>query len=321
MKKFLRITGIVFIILLLGISALLAYVKFMLPNIGPAPEIKVVATPETIKRGAYLANHVAVCIDCHSTRDFSKFSGPVVPGSNGSGGEIFDQQFGFPGKFIARNITPHNLSSWSDGEIFRAITTGVNKDGKALFPVMPYGSYGQMHEDDVKSIIAYLRTLPAIAKEHPVSVPDFPMNFIINTIPKKAEPMAAVSPSDTVAYGKYITTIAGCAECHTKQEKGQIVGEFMAGGFEFKMADGSILRSANLTPHKNTGIGNWTADHFVERFKTYANGTPAVAKGEFNSIMPWAMYSGMDTTDLRAIYAYLSSIKEVDNIIEKYTAK
>lgn len=321
MKKFLRITGILFLVLLLGIGVLLAYVKYMLPDIGPAPDIKIEATPEAVKRGAYLANHVAVCIDCHSTRDFSKFAGPIVPGTNGNGGEIFDQQFGFPGKFYAKNITPHHLGSWTDGEIYRAITTGVSKNGNALFPVMPYGSYSQMHTEDVKAIIAYLRTLPAIDKEIPASVPDFPMNFIINTIPQKAEPMAAVTPADTVAYGKYLTTIAGCGECHTKQEKGSITGEYMAGGFEFKMPDGSILRSANITPDTTTGIGNWTADYFVERFKTYANGTPAVEKGAFNTIMPWAMYSGMDTTDLRAVYAYLNSLQASSNKVEKLTAK
>jgi hypothetical protein len=62
----------------------------------------------------------------------------------------------------------------------------VSKDGSALFPVMPHAAYGRMDKEDVLSIIAYLRTLPAIAHEVPASVPDFPMNIIINTIPKKA---------------------------------------------------------------------------------------------------------------------------------------
>lgn len=49
--------------------------------------------------------------------------------AQGAGGEIFDQNMGFPGKFISPNITPYALREWTDGEIFRAITSGVNKDG------------------------------------------------------------------------------------------------------------------------------------------------------------------------------------------------
>lgn len=82
-----------------------------------------------IARGKYLANHVAVCMDCHSTRKWNKYSGPMDENAQGAGGEIFDQNMGFPGKFISPNITPYALREWTDGEIFRAITSGVNKDG------------------------------------------------------------------------------------------------------------------------------------------------------------------------------------------------
>ena len=53
------------------------------------------------------------------------------------GGDVFDQKFGFPGKYYAKNITPEGISRYTDGELFRVITTGVTKEGKALFPVMP----------------------------------------------------------------------------------------------------------------------------------------------------------------------------------------
>ncbi len=53
--------------------------------------------------------------------------------------------------------------------------------------MMPYLSYGQMDEEDIKSIIAYIRTLKPVKNDVPGSVSDFPMNFIINLIPKKAQ--------------------------------------------------------------------------------------------------------------------------------------
>ncbi|HMY47643.1 MAG TPA: cytochrome C, partial [Leptospiraceae bacterium] len=73
-----------------SVVGLLGYVRFALPNVGPAPVMTIESTPERVERGKYLANHVTVCIDCHSTRDWSKFSGPLVPGAIGKGGELFD---------------------------------------------------------------------------------------------------------------------------------------------------------------------------------------------------------------------------------------
>src|SRR5258708_18916439 len=117
------------------------YVKLELQDTGKAPQIKIVRTAEGIKRVDYWANHVSVCMDCHSTKDESLYGGPVV-GDFGAGGEKFDQQMGLPGKFYASNLTPYKLLSWTDGEIFRALTTGENKFGKAIFPLMPCDHIG-----------------------------------------------------------------------------------------------------------------------------------------------------------------------------------
>src|SRR5690348_18344139 len=114
MKKALKIVRLILIVVVLGIAGLLGYVKFFLPNVGAAPDIKVESTPEIIKRGEYLANHVCVCMDCHSRRDWTKYAGPISPGTFGQGGEVFDQQFGFPGSFVSKNITPYHLANWTD---------------------------------------------------------------------------------------------------------------------------------------------------------------------------------------------------------------
>jgi mono/diheme cytochrome c family protein len=116
----------------------LLYIKIAMPNVGSAPDIKIDATPERLALGEYLAYHVTVCIDCHSRRDWSRFSGPPAEGTIGMGGDLFDQKYGFPGTYYAKNITPSGISRYADGELFRVITTGVDKEGKALFPVMPF---------------------------------------------------------------------------------------------------------------------------------------------------------------------------------------
>lgn len=320
-RRILKVTGIILLAIFLGIAGVLAFVKTMLPNVGAAPDIHFSSKPELVKRGEYLANHVMVCVDCHSTRDFSKFSGPIVPGTEGGGGEVFDQEKGFPGKFYAKNITPYGLGNWTDGEIFRAITTGVSRNGIALFPIMPYQHYGQMDNEDAYAIIAYIRTLPAIKKDIPVSEPDFPMNFIINTIPAKGAPRHRPDKSQLQQYGEYITLVADCETCHTRQEKGSPVGAPFAGNFEFNMPFGT-LRSPNITPDMETGIGSWDEQTFIHKFRSYAMDSLAQVKpGAFNTPMPWSMYGGMDTTDLKAIYAYLRTLQPVKSKVVRFTPR
>jgi mono/diheme cytochrome c family protein len=323
MNKALKIIGYGLALVLFVVIGLLTYVKTFLPNVGPAPELKVEITSEKVERGKYLANHVMLCIDCHSTRDWNLFAGPIVAGTEGKGGEIFDQKLGFPGKYVAPNITPIGLRNWSDGEIFRAITAGVSKDGRALFPIMPHHNYGQLDRKDVEAVIAYIRGLSPIENKPEISSSDFPMNFIINTIPKKPNFATIPEQSDKINYGKYIITAAGCIDCHTKQEKGKFVGELYAGGFEFKLTDGSIVRLSNLSPDKSTGIGNWSSEQFINRFKTYADSAYVNTKathGEFQTVMPWMQYSGMSKADLEAIFNYLQSLSPVKNQVEKFAS-
>jgi len=322
MKKVLRYMLYFVIILVVAIGGMVTYVKSALPNVGPPPEMTIELTPERIERGEYLANSVMQCVDCHAQRDFSLFSGPTVPGTTGVGGEIFDQRFGFPGKFVARNITPYGLGEWTDGEIFRAITTGVSRDGSALFPLMPYHYFGQADPEDIKSVIAYLRTLPSIESHPEPSVADFPMSIIINTMPVQQEPMKRPDPGDKLAYGKYMTNAAVCGECHTNKVKGEVIGEPFAGGFQFDIGS-AIVTSPNITPHE-TGIGSWFKEAFISRFKQYADSsyTPHPVKpGEFQTVMPWMMYSQMTETDLGAIYDYLKTLTPVDNTVERFVVK
>ncbi len=323
MKKLLKILGVLLLLALLFVAGGVFYVVNFLPNIPVQAELKVEATPERLARGAYLANSVAVCMDCHSTRDWALFSGPLKPGTLGMGGEKFDQTMNFPGSFIAPNITPHGLKGWTDGELYRAITSGVSKDGHPLFPIMPYPSYGKMATEDVYSIIAYLRSLPAVESSPGPSKADPPVNVIMHLMPQPAQPVSLPAKTDVIAYGGYLANAAGCTECHTKMEKGERVGAPYAGGFEFAMPSGTV-RSPNITPHAVTGIGAWTKQMFVDRFKAYAPGAfkpvPVdAAKGEMQTVMPWTMYANMTEEDLGAIYDYLKTLPAVENNVERWS--
>ena len=325
MKKLLKVVAYLLgIVVILAIGGF-AFLQLGFPKVDPAPELTIEYTPDRIERGAYLANHVAVCMDCHSKRDFSLFSGPPAPGTLGAGGDRFDHSMGLPGVFYAKNITPHGISDYTDGELFRLITTGVTNDGRPMFPLMPYSYYGKMDPEDIYDIIAYVRSLPAIASEIPDSKADFPVNLILRTMPVNATPSKKPDPSDQVAYGAYLVNASGCIECHTQvSPQGVIIPELaFSGGRSFPFPDGSVVTSSNITQDKETGIGNWTEEMFVGRFKQYQDSgyvVPKINPGEFNSLMPWLMYSGMKEEDLKAIYAYLKTIKPMKNEVVKFTA-
>ena len=310
--KILKVSGLIIGIIILLVLCSGLYVNYALPNVGDAPDISVGRDSASIARGKYLAMHVAVCMDCHSQRDWSLFSGPVPPGKEGGGGERFGREAGFPGTVYSTNLTPYQLSSWTDGEIYRAVTSGVGRDGRALFPVMGYHRFGQMDKADLYNIIAYLRTLPSVKNDVPKPELDFPVSLLNKLSP--APPVHQTKPSmnDTVRYGAYLVNAAGCVDCHSRQDKGQVVpGSELGGGMEFRQPEG-IIRAPNITMHRETGIGTWTKELFVNRFKAYADSgyhPKPLGKGELNSPMPWTMYAGMSREDLQAIYAYLKTVE------------
>jgi len=317
-----KVLGFVVLGVVVLVFGAIGYIVWFQPRI-PVKEIKVQSTAERIARGDYLAHHVTVCIDCHSTRDWTRFAGPIIAGTEGRGGEKFTQEFGFPGVFVSANITPFHLSDWSDGELYRAITSGVGKGNRPFFPVMPYPYYGTLDTEDIYSVMCYIRTLTPINFTPEASKPDFPMNIILHLIPKPAQPAARPAFSDSVNYGKYLVQAGSCVECHTQADKkGKLLeGLSFAGGREFQLPSG-IVRSANITPDKITGIGNYTGQVFINRFKAYDPAfaqVAAVKPGTFNSIMPWTMYGGMTRSDLSSIYQYLRTLKPIENQVVKFT--
>ncbi|RFZ85497.1 cytochrome C [Mucilaginibacter terrenus] len=322
MKKFKKWAAYFVVLILLVIVSAVAYVTLALPNVGKPQNLKIAYTPQRIQRGKYLANHVAVCIDCHSSRKWNVFAGPIDTTVIGAGGERFDSRVSFPGVVYVPNITPAHLKDWTDGEIYRAITTGVKKDGSAIFPIMPYGSFGKMDPEDIYSIIAYIRMLKPVKTQFPDRKLDFPLNLLVNTMPQKAQPSAIPAESDTLKYGEYLVKAAACTDCHTKAVQGKPVpGMDYAGGNEYGLGNGRLLRSANITPDKLTGIGSWSKEAFINRFKQYGNGgikPAAVNNTDFQTIMPWWRYGGMKETDLAAIFTYLKTLKPVNNKVVKF---
>ncbi len=301
----------------------LSYFFLKYPDIDPAPSLHIERTPQRLERGKYLAENVSGCIDCHSTRNWKYYAGPITQGTEGKGGEVFDENIGIPGALYSANITPAGIGSYTDGELFRTITSGVTKNGRVLFPLMPYTRYNNMTDEDIYSIITYIRTLPPVENNVPLSHVNFPVNFIIRTVPSPHQTQPEPRQNDPYEYGKYLVNAAGCADCHTPQSNGKpIQGLEFAGGMEFNMPAG-MIRSANITPDEETGIGNWSKEAFIARFKSFAApGTAQLSPDSMKSqtIMPWILFSGMKEEDLAAMYTYLRTLPPVKHQVEHFSA-
>jgi Cytochrome c len=150
-----------------------------------------------------------------------------------------------------------------------------------------------------------------------------PLSLIVRTLPAHAEFRPIPPATERVAYGEYMINAAVCADCHTPidEQGAPLPGREYAGGFEMKLPGGGVVRSANLTPDADTGIGTWTEQQFVDKFKVFEGAqhrSLSAAEQRENTWMPWYAYAGMSRDDLGAIYAYLRALKPVINRVQKH---
>lgn len=318
MKRLLLITTLV------GILAIGGWVAMRGPAVAPPSTVKIEATAARLERGKYLFETAMDCTGCHSEHDTSKFSMPVLPGRLGAG-MVMPKELGLPGQINPRNITSDietGLGSWTDGEILRAIREGVSRDGHALFPMMPYQKFAQLSDEDAFALVAFMRTLPPVKNVVPPTKIDFPVSFFIQSAPQPVTgKVIAPDKSNKVAYGKYVATLASCETCHSKEEKGAIVaGMEFSGGRSFRFPNLEVL-SANISPDMETGIGAWNEQRFIDKFRDYGNlnesNLPANVQANF-TLMPWLNFRSLSDEDLRALYAYLRTVKPVRNKVEPH---
>lgn len=123
------------------------------------PPVANVPTPpktDLVAYGRYLAGPVGHCMECHTPRDANRH--PDYANKLGAGGNTFRGPWG---ESLSRNLTPHEtgLKDWSDDQIARAIREGVDRQGNRYKPPMGFGYYKNMSDEEIRAIIAYLRSL------------------------------------------------------------------------------------------------------------------------------------------------------------------
>lgn len=314
MKRIARLllaaAAVIVVLIGVGITATIGWRPFIGPKARPLTDRKYEPTPERLARGKYLTENVLSCFDCHSEREWEKPGAPVLASAVGAG-RVWTAE-GMPW-LAAPNITPDKetgIGSLSDDAIARAVREGIGHDGRALFPIMPYTAYRHLSDEDLASVVAYVKSLQPIRKVQPASAVPFPVKHLIKSVPQPIETSVPEPADDPVSRGNYLVTVAGCSHCHTPQKQGKEIESLaLAGGFVLE-AHGKKVASSNITQHAS-GISYYDEKRFIEVMRT-----GHVGSRPLSAIMPWTIYKGMTDEDLRAMFAYLKTVKPVKHTVD-----
>lgn len=256
----------------------------------------------SLERGRYVF-FAAGCASCHGA------------GRTLAGGRALDTPFG---TFYPPNITPdpeHGIGAWSAEDFVRALRDGISPRGEPYYPAFPYPSYTDMSGEDMRSLYAYLMTLPADSRpSRPHGLPWFlsyrPLlqewragRFTRGPLP--ADP--AHSPQWN--RGAYLAHALGhCGECHTPRGLlgGPLEGRYLAG----TRAGPEDVTVPNITPDPATGIGAWTDDELFVYLSTGRRPDGRIASLPMLEVLGTSIMA-LTPADRRALAVYLRSVPPV----------
>ncbi len=276
------------VLLLVLLVGLFGFFQTLRPQSNPVAQVKVEGTSAQLARGQQLA---ALCIGCHSSTGKLPLDGGKDNFANFPGGPSL-------GVIYPPNLTPAGeVKDWSDGELIRAIREGVHKSGRGLL-IMPSVTFHNMSDADVQSLVAYLRSQPAVTNNPNADAPSNGLNLIgalfiggglfpTSVQEPITQPIVAPPPGVSADYGRYLVSFAGCRDCHGERLTGG------AGGF------------APAGPNLAAIVPKMTEEQFVQLIRT---GTAPESR-KISDEMPWKDYSSLfSDDDLKAVFAYLKDL-------------
>jgi len=265
---------------------------------------------DLVARGEYIFALAGGCA-CHT----------VPRGTPHVGGRAFPIPLG---KVYSTNITQDKetgIGGWSDKEIYDSIVQGLRPNGERLLRIMPYDAYSGMAEEDLKALIAYLRTLKPVRKENlPLKVwaPFFRSLFTplwLKLFGRFSNPPAK-APNSGVERGRYLLEhISLCGDCHTPRNflgvpnRALYLAGTKAGPFGEKIP--------NITPDRVTGIGEWSREEIADFLLTGNKPNSDYALDLMAEVIEGTPlgFKNMKREDALAIADYLKSIRPIYNKI------
>jgi len=314
MRKAGKVLLYTFVILCAVLAVAITFTIGWRPFIGPQARAttnrQFERTPQRLARGRYLVVGLAGCETCHSPKDWTTHGAPNLPGKELSGQVI--PVPGLPGRIVASNLTPDpetGSANWTDDELARSIREGIGHDGRTIFPMMPYSTYRQMSDEDVASIVVYLRSVPAVHNALPPTQVGFPVNYLVRAAPQPVTaPVSGPEVHDVVQRGKYLATL-GCG-CHIPTDRGKELPGMRYGGGDILTGPWGTVASANITPDA-TGISYYDEATCVNALRT-----GYVGARKLSSIMPFGEFKNLDDDDLKAIFAFLRTLPPVKHRVD-----
>lgn len=263
-------------------------------------------TPDLMARGKYMFGAAGGC-GCHTE----------PKGQLNAGGRKYDGPFG---TVYSTNITPDRqtgIGAWTDDQIITAIRLGRRPNGERIIPVHPFTIFNGMAEEDLRALVAYLRSVPPVNRQNTpkrITVPLFESVFLPAWLaafaPKETPPPTA--PTGGLARGEYLVrAVSHCGECHTPRGVTQATdnSRFLAGNP--KGPDGDEV--PNITPDKDTGIGDWSEEQIAEFLGGGAKPNKDKAGGLMAEVIQGtsAGFKDLTKSDRLAITQYLKAIPAV----------
>jgi mono/diheme cytochrome c family protein len=269
------------------------------------------AGPELVARGKYVFAAAGGC-GCHTEK-----GKPV-----NSGGRRYDGPFG---TVYSTNITPDRqtgIGGWTDAQIIAAIRAGRRPNGERLIPVHPYPVFNGMAEEDLRALVAYLRSLPAVNRPNVpkrITVPLFESVFLPAWLaafaPRETPPRSA--PTSGLARGEYLVRAVGhCGECHTPRTLTHATDNTRFLGGNPSGPEGSVV--PNITPDRDTGL-TWSEEEIADYLGTGNKPDGDVAGDLMAEVIEGttAGYKDLTKEDRLAIARYLKSIPAVRHKVSK----
>jgi mono/diheme cytochrome c family protein len=240
-----------------------------------------------------------------------------------SGGRAFPVPFG---TVYSTNLTADQetgLGGWTDQQLTDAITKGIRRDGARSLPVMPYGPYSGMAQNDLKALIAFLRTLQPVRQATPELQASVP---ILRSVAAEAWLKAfgrfftapTTAPKSGIARGKYLTEhVAICGDCHTPRSSIGVPNRSMVLAGASQDIGPLGERVPNITPDHETGIGTWTREEIAELLITGTKPDLDYVRGLMYDVIQGSShgYRHMSRDDALAIADYIKSIPPIKNKI------
>ena len=316
MRRLLRFVGYTLALVVVVVGGFAAYVAITgIPKYSPGRvERRVEITPERVARGRKIAS--LSCLNCHQNPTTGKLTGKQLVDAPREFGPIFS-------KNITRDAA-HGIGTWTDGELIYLLRTGVDRKGQYLPPYMP--KVPLLSDEDLESVVAFLRSddpLVAAAAEDPPGVtrPSFLTKTLSHTVfkplPYPRDRVAMPSPSDRVAYGRYISSSIGCFGCHSADFKtvDELQPEkskgYFGGGNAMLDQRGETVVTANLTFDEATGIGRWSEEDFDRAVRTGVRPDRRVL------LYPMLPMPDLTREETAALYAYLGTVPKLAHAVAR----